>query len=401
MGQGALNYQGVKGGIKLNDVIEEFKYVYQGKTITAGDFVNYINGASGETTTTTKTETSVDTALCTTQNNTGLSLGAIKLDDTRVFVVQQDKATINKGLCARVVTIDGVEIIPNTLTLLSDEENINTYLVSIELLPNGNIFIAHGGSKDSYSYVLHGTVCSVSGTTITRGSTIQLGASSTCQAYGLSTEVLSNGNVFIAHSYDSSNRYLYGMVCTINGTTITTGTDTQLSASVYSGNSISTTTLQNGDIAIAHSRIKSSYYLCVTNCSVSGTTITVNTYTISNDSYAGSYVSATTLANGNLFVAHSYSSNYYLYGCVYTVSGHTFTKGTDTLLKNANKEGQYNIRALTLPSGKVFVTHNLGNYNLYACICTISGTSITAGTSVELIGATYRWLAIYGGEEQA
>lgn len=48
MGQGAIDYIGVKGGLKLNDVIEEFKYVYKGQEIKAGDFVNYINGvASG------------------------------------------------------------------------------------------------------------------------------------------------------------------------------------------------------------------------------------------------------------------------------------------------------------------------------------------------------------------
>jgi hypothetical protein len=41
MGQGALNYQGVKGGLKLNNVTEELKSIYQEQQIEAGDFINY------------------------------------------------------------------------------------------------------------------------------------------------------------------------------------------------------------------------------------------------------------------------------------------------------------------------------------------------------------------------
>lgn len=46
MGQGAINYQGVKGGgnFSLQNTIEEFQHVYQGKAINAGDFVSFIQG---------------------------------------------------------------------------------------------------------------------------------------------------------------------------------------------------------------------------------------------------------------------------------------------------------------------------------------------------------------------
>ena len=44
MGETFLDRHGIKSGIKLNDVIEEFKYVYKGQEVKAGDFVNFING---------------------------------------------------------------------------------------------------------------------------------------------------------------------------------------------------------------------------------------------------------------------------------------------------------------------------------------------------------------------
>ena len=82
MGIGALNYQGVQNGLKLNDVIEECKYVYQGQTIKAGDFVEYVNGVASQ-----RTETSSEKAL--TDNSvpqTGVKISAVLLDEKRVFI---------------------------------------------------------------------------------------------------------------------------------------------------------------------------------------------------------------------------------------------------------------------------------------------------------------------------
>ena len=53
----------------------------------------------------------------------------------------------------------------------------------------------------------------------------------------ISAVTLDENRVFISHSY-GSDYYLYGLVVTVNGNTITCGTDTQLSSTTHSGYSI-------------------------------------------------------------------------------------------------------------------------------------------------------------------
>ena len=89
MGIGALNYQGVKGGIKLNDVIEEFKYVYKGQEIKAGDFVNYVNGvASGSI------GTDINAQVSDSKNSK-----AIEIDENRILIVYRNSSDINILKC--------------------------------------------------------------------------------------------------------------------------------------------------------------------------------------------------------------------------------------------------------------------------------------------------------------
>lgn len=42
MGEAYLDWQSKSGGIKLNDVIEEYRYVANGKEVKKGDFLTYM-----------------------------------------------------------------------------------------------------------------------------------------------------------------------------------------------------------------------------------------------------------------------------------------------------------------------------------------------------------------------
>lgn len=48
MGEAYLDWQKKSGGIKLNDVIEDYKYVAAGERVKSGDLLTYVEGATGE-----------------------------------------------------------------------------------------------------------------------------------------------------------------------------------------------------------------------------------------------------------------------------------------------------------------------------------------------------------------
>ena len=66
-----------------------------------------------------------------------------------------------------------------------------------------------------------------------------------------------SGKVFIVHSM--SGYYLYGMICVVDGTTITHGTDTQLSTIEHGGRWLTSVLLNNGKVLIPHSYTKTWY----------------------------------------------------------------------------------------------------------------------------------------------
>lgn len=377
MGIGALNYQGVKSGIKLNDVIEEFKYVYQGQEIKAGDFVNYINGVAGQT----SYGTSSDTKLVESKN-AGYEISAVVLDENKVFIAHS--LTSNYQLYGMVVTINGATITKGADTQLSSM-GCSGYLISAELLPNGNVFIAH--TYDNAYYYLYGLVCTISGTTITKGTDTQL-RTTQFSGYGITTQVLENGNIFIAHR--STNSYiLSGMIITISGTTITKNTDTQISSTVqlsYASCRPSSVLLENGNIFIAYPYSNNANLFGIV-CSISGTTITAGTDTaLGSTGGTGWRASVCVLKDGKVFIAHGYDSeDYYLYGIVCTITGKTITKGTDTKLESMTYSG-YWITTQTLENGNVFIAY--GAYSderyLYGKIVSISGTTISQYSRVAL-----------------
>lgn len=373
MGIGALNYQGVKSGIKLNDVIQEFKYVYQGQEIKAGDFVEYINGVAGQT-----TQASSETVLGDAEK-TGTAMSAVALDGNRVFIAHSYGSSYY--LYGMVVTIDGVNIVAGADTQLSTASN-SGYRVSACLLPNGNVFIAHSCES---SYYLYGIVVTINEKTISKGSDISLSTTSR-SGWTISSVLLPNGNVFIAHSYDSSY-YLRGIVCSVSGTTISKGSDTSLSTNAKSGYVISTSVLANGNVFIAHS-YGSDLYLYGLVCTISGTSITKGTDTsLVTSEDAGKSISTVLLKDGNVFVGHNYypdSNTYYLIAIICTISGTSITAGTDTQLSTYPYTA-YVISTVLLSNGKVFIAHTYDNYGpYYGMICSVNDTTIIAGVDTSL-----------------
>ena len=317
---------------------------------------------------------------CPQNKYSGYRLSAVTLDKNRVFIAHCYGSNYN--LYGVVCTINGTTITKGTDTQLSSTQWSGIF-VSACLLPDGNVFIAHSYGT---SYNLYGIVVSINGTTITKGTDKVL--SSTAQTGKMiSTCLLSDGNVFIAHSF-STDYKLYGIIVKISNTTVTTGTDTVLNSNTYTGMGISANTLPSGNVFIAHS-YDSNYYLYGMTCTTNGTTITVAKNIVLNNSttYTGAIVSTCVLPSGNILLVHGYSTSYKLYGMVCNINGTTITKGTDTALSSVENTGQ-RISICLLPSNDVLITHNYsGSYMLYGMVATVNGTTITKGTDTELNNA--------------
>lgn len=364
-------------GTNINGIIKDY-HAYAGENISAGDLVEYINGIASQ-----RTETSNDIQL-SSESSSASDISAVQLDENRVFIAHSCKSYY--GLYGIVVTIDGATITAGTDTALDTNSYSGSYISAVAL-DSGRVFIAHSYTSNFHLYSM---VVTISGTNVTIGTDTAL-VSSSSSATAISTQLLSSGNVFVAHSYGSSC-YLYAIVCTISGTTITKGTDTKLQGSNIAGGTISSQLLPSGNIFVAHS-LTSSYSLYALVCSVSGTTISASgssTQMITSTN-SGAVISTELLPNGTVLVVHSDSSDMMLYGFVCTIEGTTPSrKGTDYLISSTYKTGK-EISTQLLPNGKVFIAHShtSGSYYLYGIIATIDGNTVTVGTDTKLNANSY------------
>lgn len=363
-----------KGGMSINGIIKDY-YAYAGEEIKAGDLVEYINGVASKT----DYGVSEDIAIDNTNENTGAEISAVQLDESRVFIAHSRSYGSGDRLDGIVCKIEGA-----TITFGEDTPlNSITYsgeTISAVKLDGNRVFIAR--CEGSYVH-LHGMIVTIDGTSITVETDTELSNTSSTGKV-ISATLLPSGNVFIAHSRGSSI-HLYGMVVTIDGTTITAGTDTVLVATTNAGYEISTCVLQNGNVFIAHS-YGSYYHLYGIVVTIEGTTITKGTDTaFSSSANRGENISTCLLPNGNVFIAHG---NNNLLATVCTVDGTTINKGEETEVAS----GCYRTPAICLlPNGKVLVFSSRvsGSYFLYGIICTIDRTTVTGGTYTSLSSNVY------------
>ena len=373
MGIAKLYGQNRSGG-KINGIIEDY-YAYAGENISAGDFVEFINGVAEKI----DYGTSVDT-LISGDSCEGEAISATKLDDTRVFIAHGSGSSGSLYLYGIVCSIKGSEIIIGTDTWLIPEMYSGDRVSAVTLDEN-RVFIAHCYGNNRF---LYGMVCKISGTTIeTIGTDTKIREYSSAGST-ISAMLLDTDKIFIGHGLNTTK--LYGIICSVSNTTIAIGTDTQLSSANGTNTAIAPIKLSIDKIFIAHSQANDYLYSMI--CTVSGTTLTaVSPTALSNTSQAGSRISPELLPNGNIFIAHSYAynSSYSLYGMVVIVNGTTINAGTDVQLDSSNYSG-YTISTELLPSGKVFIAHSYGNDEnyLYGMVATINGTTITAKKDTQL-----------------
>ena len=374
-------------GIKLNNIIEEFKYIYKSQEIKAGDFVNYVNGVANRV----SYGNSVDTAIVASQY-AGYNIAAVLIDSDTVFIAHSYNTSY--GLYCTVCKISGATITCGTPTNLNSIRYAGRFLKAIKL-DDGRIFIAHSYSSN---YHLYGMLVNVDGLTVTYGADTPINDYED-EGAGISLAKLENNRIFVSHNYRSSDR-LYGRIVTISGDTMDIGTDTAVAApsslNTYCGRSTSTIAVSNENVFVAHS-YASNYYLYGTACTVSGSVITAGEYTKINGSVAqtAAYIDTILVDSGDVLIVHSHTkSSYYLYGIVCTVNGTSFSKGTDTALDNTTTYSGMNISTTKLDNGNIFIAHaHTSSYHLYGAICTVSNKVITLLSNTMLSDTAYSAMA--------
>lgn len=356
----------ISSGIDINGIIEEYKVSSDGN-VNAGDFVRFLTDYS-------ETDEIKDTALKTTAN-AGKVISAVKLNEERVFItynIKSSNSTID--LYGLICTISEANITVGTDTLLNSN-GYSEQVISAVKLNEGKVFIAYTATL---SRQLYGIVCEISGTKITKGTDKQL-SSIDHSGDTISAVKLDEGKVFIAHSYGSSY-YLYGMVCTISGTMITKGTDTQLSSIQNSGKVISVAKLDEGKVFIAH--YENGLFGMV--CTISGTSISKGTNTqIILGATVGNTISVVKSSENKVFIAFSSGAYCTLYVLVCTILGTTITAGAYTMVNGTENAGKA-ISAVALNENQVNIIHGNSNNYLYSMICNISGTTITKENDIQL-----------------
>lgn len=191
----------------------------------------------------------------------------------------------------------------------------------------------------------------------------------------LQSIVVDSDRVFILVNRPSGAAGLYGVV--YNSTTSTWGSLTLIDSAPIAGS------VAVACVKVATDSILVGFYATTTNgvvCSLSGTTITVNSKT----SVSGTGMSATWCAFatvGSTYVVHS-SSNY---SQAFTVSGTTVSIGTSVVFSNSTNDVDVGRPYLVVHSSSVYLVFSyVSGTTAIICAGSVSGTTITKGTNLSI-----------------
>ena len=155
------------------------------------------------------------------------------------------------------------------------------------------------------------------------------------------------------------------------------GTPADINTNANTGSDMSVVMLSKNKALVVYS-YGSSYYLYASICTISGSTFTVSsTKALSTSAYSGYHVAVGKLDDNRVFITHTYSSSYHLYGMICTINGDTITVESDTAISTSSS--YHGAKVLVLSPNKV-VAVRCYNYSGYATACTISGNTITKGS---------------------
>ena len=247
--------------------------------------------------------------------------------------------------------------------------------ISVVKIDHDKVFIAYSTNVKS----VHAVMCTISDTTISLGTIKQIGGN---YIYGdvHSAILLSENKIIVLHDeYVSTNvRKIYGIVCTISGTTITNGADTLLNSSSYAGFNTSAIKLSDNRIFIAHGRADFNLYASIYEITDTTITVVTDSTVISTNIHTSTPISTIKLSDNKVFIAGINANS--LYAIICSINGALIEQGVEILLGDSNT---YKISTLNLSENKLLIIQG-GVNPLLGTICTIDGTNIILDKNISL-----------------
>ena len=192
---------------KINGIIKEYM-VSAENGVSAGDFVKYI--------TSVREHKQASTACCSyTRTN------PILVNDNTVLIPTPDKSTT--GVSVTVVTFDGNSITVGTTTRINSHVSDH---INAEALTANKVILVYGTSRSSSSNYLYAQVVTINGTEVTAGSEVKISTYANSGYRGNAIKRISDTKAFV--TYLGASKTLSGQIVSIEGTTVTAGTVTQI-----------------------------------------------------------------------------------------------------------------------------------------------------------------------------
>jgi hypothetical protein len=306
----------------------------------------------------------------------------VMMDSTHAIVAYTDAGNSDYGT-ACCLTLSGTTITAGTPTVF---ESASAFGVSITMMDSTHAIVAYRDGGNSF----YGTACclTLSGTTITAGTPTVFESAS---ALDTSVAMMDSTHAIVAYRDGGNSNYGTACCLTLAGTTITAGTPVVFESAYTS--EISITMMDSTHAIVSYSDGGNSNYGTACCLTLSGTTITAGTPVVF-ESANTTYTAVTMMDSTHAIVAYTDGGNSsYGTACCLTLSGTTITAGTPIVFESA--QSIYNSITM-MDSTHAIVTYSDGGNSNYgtACLLTLSGTTITAGTSVVFESASSSYIAV-------
>ena len=359
------NILGQSAGININGIIEEYK-VAAGEKVKAGDFVEFVNQFYGEK------ELSSDVQVGT------YGLCVVKLSENKVLIAYNSNVGLGAHLHAMAVTLENNDVITGVETVI-DEQKDSGKRISAVALNEGSAFLSYIGSNNLNIRKL---------IFIDMNNNIEVkhtNALSNTTTY-LSTVSIENNKVFSAFN---SGAYVYGRIDMIEDDEIKEVVSSTILASVNgaTNNVVSSVLLSNDGIFIAHTYGENNL-LYGTYCLLGETDITtVESTAIGSEGVEERVeISAVKLKENTVLVTGTFSLRFALFGVVCSIDENNIVSGICTQLISAQEyEGIENICGFRFSDFRAFIMYEASEYTttgqsgkfIYGLACTINNQMIT------------------------
>ena len=354
---------------------------------TLADGSTVIVNADGTVSVVTQTEITAPGAETPTSiASTGVDNTAAVYDSTsqKVIIAYEDTGNGSAGTVI-VGTVSGTSISFGTPVVFN---NAHTDYPSITYdSTNGKVVIAYKDrGNSSYGTAIVGTV---SGTGISFGSATVFKSSST----GYVSPIYDSANNKVVIAYDASGGK--AIVGTVSGTSISFGTEVQFNASqsIYIASAYDST---NNKVVIAYRDNGNSNYGTAIVGTVSGTSISFGSSAVFESAQTNEIVAVYDSSNQKVVIAYQDDGNSnYGTAVVGTVSGTSIGFGTPVVFESGGSVQHTSIEYDSSNQKVVIAYREYGSTSGYgtAIVGTVSGTSISFGSSIVFESASTRYIS--------